>query len=91
MILPNIRAGLATAAMLSFALAIGEFALVKVLASSIATIPVVSATLMATTSGSFAPLSVITTVVLAMLFAISVAVAYVNRDRFAGALAGHAR
>lgn len=80
-VLPNIRPGLTTAAMLAFALAIGEFALVKVLASSVLTIPVWSAAAMTATGGSFAPLAVVTTVVFTMLFVLSAAVAYVNRGR----------
>jgi ABC-type spermidine/putrescine transport system permease subunit II len=80
-VLPNIRSGVATAAMLAFATAIGEFALVKVLAPSIVTVPVWSAAAMAATGGSLAPLSVVTTVVFAVLLATSVAIAWVNRGR----------
>jgi len=87
-VLPSIRSGLATAAMLAFALVIGEFALIKVLANSIVTIPIWSAAAMNSTSGSLAPLSVVTTVVFAMLFALSVAIVYVNRGRLTRALPG---
>lgn len=80
-VLPNIRAGIATAAMLAFALAIGEFALVKVLAGSLNTVPVLSASMMNASGGSFAPVAVMTTVVFVLLFVISVAVAWVNRER----------
>jgi putative spermidine/putrescine transport system permease protein len=80
-VLPNIRAGVATAAMLSFALAIGEFALVKILAGSIVTIPLWSAQAMEQRGGAIGPLSVVTTVVFVMLFVVSVAIAYVNRGR----------
>lgn len=82
-VLPNIRAGLATAAMLSFALAIGEFALVKLLAGSIVTIPVWSAEAMQLRGGSLGPLSVVTSVVFVMLFLVSVGIAYLNRGRIA--------
>jgi putative spermidine/putrescine transport system permease protein len=87
-VLPNIRAGLATAAMLAFALAIGEFALVKMLAGSLNTIPLLSATMMNASGGSFAPLAVMTTIVFVMLFVISVAVAWLNRDRLTSTYAG---
>lgn len=85
-VLPNIRPGIATAAMLAFALAIGEFALVKVLASSIVTIPVWSATAMIESAGSLAPLSVVTTVVFVLLFLISVAIVLVNRGQLMSAM-----
>ncbi len=89
-VLPNISAGITTAALLVFALAIGEFALVKVLASSVMTIPVWSASAIIATGGSFAPLSVVTTVVFALLFVLSAAVAYVNRGRITQQLPGMA-
>jgi ABC-type spermidine/putrescine transport system permease subunit II len=87
-VLPNIRAGITTAALLVFALAIGEFALVKVLASSVLTIPVWSAAAINATGGSFAPLSVVTTVVFVLLFVLSAAVAYVNRGRLTQQMPG---
>jgi ABC-type spermidine/putrescine transport system permease subunit II len=80
-VLPNIRAGITTAAMLAFALAIGEFALVKVLASSIQTVPVWSASAMTASGGSLAPLAVVTVVTFGLLFLVSAAVAYLNRGR----------
>jgi ABC-type spermidine/putrescine transport system permease subunit II len=87
-VLPNIRAGITTAAMLVFALAIGEFALVRVLASSIVTVPMWSAQAMNASAGSLAPLSVVTTVVFALLFVLSVGVAYLNRGSLTQALPG---
>ncbi|HEY7599909.1 MAG TPA: ABC transporter permease subunit [Candidatus Limnocylindrales bacterium] len=90
-VLPNIRAGIATAAMLAFALAIGEFALVKVLAGSLNTIPILSASMMLDSGGTFAPLAVVTSIVFVMLFVMSVAIAWLNRDRLTGSLAGPAR
>lgn len=87
-ILPNIRTGITTAAILVFALAIGEFALVKVLASSVVTIPVWSASAMNATGGSIAPLAVVTTVVFMLLFVLSAGVAYVNRGRLTQQLPG---
>jgi putative spermidine/putrescine transport system permease protein len=80
-VLPAIRPGLATAAMLAFALAIGEFALVKVLAPSVNTISIWSAGELQARGGAFGLLAVVTTTVFVILFALSVAVAYVNRGR----------
>jgi putative spermidine/putrescine transport system permease protein len=82
-VLPSIRGGLATAAMLSFALAIGEFALVRLLGGGIVTIPIWSAQQMDVRGGGLGPLAVVTTVVFVLLFVISAAIAYVNRGRAA--------
>jgi putative spermidine/putrescine transport system permease protein len=82
-VLPSIKAGLATAAMLSFALAIGEFALVRLLGGPIITIPVWSAEQMQVRGGGLGPLAVVTTIVFVLLFLISAAIAYVNRGRAA--------
>jgi putative spermidine/putrescine transport system permease protein len=87
-VLPNIRSGIATAAILAFALAIGEFALVKVLAGSLNTIPILSASMMRESGGTFAPLAVVTSVVFVMLFIMSVVIVWLNRDRLTGGLAG---
>jgi putative spermidine/putrescine transport system permease protein len=89
-VLPNIKPGLATAAMLAFAVAIGEFALVKVLASSITTLSLWSAGQMQAAGGAFGSLAVVTTLVFVMLFAISAAVAYLNRNRLEQVVAGAA-
>ena len=80
-VLPAIKPGLATAAMLAFALAIGEFALVKVLAPSVTTISIWSAGEMLATGGAFGLLAVVTTIVFVILFVLSAAVAFVNRGR----------
>jgi putative spermidine/putrescine transport system permease protein len=90
-VLPNIRSGMATAAMLAFALAIGEFALVNVLAGSLNTVPILSATLIMETGGTLAPLAVITSVVFVLLFVMSVAIAWLNRDRLNAGYAGPGR
>jgi putative spermidine/putrescine transport system permease protein len=87
-VLPNIRAGMATAAMLAFALAIGEFALVKVIAGSLNTISILSATLLRDSGGRFPPVAVMTTIVFTMLFAMSAAIAWLNRDRLTAAYGG---
>ena len=62
------RPGLVTAAMLAFALAIGEFALVKVLAGSITTISLWSAREMNAGGGAYALVAVVTTIVFVILF-----------------------
>lgn len=82
-VLPSIKGGLATAAMLSFALAIGEFALVRLLGGAIVTVPIWSAQQMEVRGGGLGPLAVVTTVVFVLLFVLSVAIAYVNRGRAA--------
>jgi putative spermidine/putrescine transport system permease protein len=82
-ILPNIKPGLATAAMLSFATAIGEFALIRVLASGIRSVPVWSAEALLDRGGGVAALAVVTFVMFVVLFLISAAVAWVNRERMA--------
>jgi ABC-type spermidine/putrescine transport system permease subunit II len=87
-ILPAIRPGLVSAAMLAFALAIGEFALVKVLASSITTISLWSAREMNRTGGAYASLAVVTTIVFIILFSLSTAVAYINRGRSSRSVPG---
>ncbi len=74
-VLPSIKGGLATAAMLSFALAIGEFALVRLLGGAIVTIPIWSAQQMQVRGGGLGPLAVVTTVVFVLLFVLSVAIA----------------
>jgi putative spermidine/putrescine transport system permease protein len=87
-VLPNIRSGLVTAAILAFALAIGEFALVKVLAGSLNTIPLWTARAMEASGGGLAPAAVVTTIVFVMLFALSAITAYVNRGRSSGEISG---
>lgn len=87
-VLPAIRPGLVTAAMLAFALAIGEFALVKVLAGSITTISLWSAREMNAGGGAYALVAVVTTVVFLILFGLSTAVAYINRGRTTEGLTG---
>ena len=89
-VLPSIRPGLATAAMLAFAIAIGEFALVKVLAQLIPTLSLWSAGQMQASGGGYSSLAVVTTVVFVILFFLSAAVAYVNRGQAGGAMPGSA-
>ena len=80
-VLPSIKPGVATAAMLAFAIAIGEFALVKVLARSITTLSLWSANQMEASGGAYGSLAVVTTIVFVLLFVLSAAVAYVNRGQ----------
>jgi putative spermidine/putrescine transport system permease protein len=79
-VLPNIRAGLTTGAMLCFATVVGEFAIVSVLASSVNSIPVWSThMLLARQNPGLAPLSVVTLTVFALLLVGSFAVARTTR------------
>lgn len=83
-VLPNIRAGLVTGVLLCFAMALGEFAIVSTLASSITTVSVWSAGAIresSVTSGGTSQLAVVTTITFALLFAVSAAAVYSNRHR----------
>jgi putative spermidine/putrescine transport system permease protein len=82
-VLPNIRAGLASGAMLAFATVIGEYALVSVLASSVNTIPVWSAHLLLDRNDSpgFAPLAVVTLCVFGLLIALALVVSRATRGQ----------
>jgi putative spermidine/putrescine transport system permease protein len=83
-ILPNIRTGLASGAMLAFATIVGEFAMVSVLASSVNTIPVWSAHVLNDRSyPSLAPLAVVTLTVFALLLLLSAVVARGSRGQVA--------
>ena len=84
MVLPNIRAGVVTGALLCFASALGEFAIVNVLASSITTVSVWGAGAIresSTEAGGTSELAVVTTVTFALLFVVSAAAVYGNRSR----------
>ena len=79
-VLPNIRPGLVAGAMLSFATVIGEFALVSVLASSVTTLPVWSASaLRDRATGAVGPLAAVTLLTFVLLFGLSWLVARLNR------------
>ena len=82
-VLPNIRTGLASGAMLAFATVIGEYALVSVLASSINTIPVWSAHLLLDRNNApgFAPLAVVTLCVFGLLLALALVVSRITRGQ----------
>jgi len=92
-VLPNIKPGLVTGGLLAFATALGEFAMVKVLASSVNTIPIWSAeTIRSYTGdpGAFNELAVVTTVLFFLLFILSAGVVYWNRGRTVQLLPGAA-
>jgi putative spermidine/putrescine transport system permease protein len=81
-VLPNIRSGLATGGLLCFATAMGDFAMVQILASSVRTLPIWSAEAIRDTSrhgGAFSELAVVTTITFGLLLVTSVAVV---RGRF---------
>lgn len=80
-VLPNIRTGLATGAMLAFATVMGEFAMVTVLASSVSTLPVWTAHELRdrTALGGLAPVAVVTMAMFVILFVLSALVAGVAR------------
>jgi putative spermidine/putrescine transport system permease protein len=82
-VLPNIRTGLASGAMLAFATVMGEYALVSVLASSVNTIPVWSAHLMLdrVSSPGIAPLAVVTLCVFGLLLVLAAVVSWITRGR----------
>ncbi|MEA2622221.1 MAG: putative spermidine/putrescine transport system permease protein [Chloroflexota bacterium] len=73
-VLPNIRPGLATGGLLCFATALGEFAIVQILASSVRTVPIWSAEAIRDTTrraGGLNELAVATTVMFALLLGVS--------------------
>lgn len=90
-ILPNIGPGLATGAMLVFAVVVGEFAVVNVIASSVKTIPVWMAEALRDFGGGVTSLAVVTTVLFALMFALSALVVYLNRGRLVAQLPGVTR
>lgn len=83
-VLPNIGPGVVTGGLLAFAAALGEFAMVKVLASSVNTIPIWSAEAIRSyggDAGAFNELAVVTSVLFALLFIVSAIVVYLNRGQ----------
>jgi ABC-type spermidine/putrescine transport system permease subunit II len=84
-VLPNIRTGLASGAVLTFATVIGEYALVSVVASSIQTIPVWSAhkLLYRSSDPGFPPLAVVTLSVFALLLVMALVVSRLTRGQVA--------
>jgi putative spermidine/putrescine transport system permease protein len=82
-VLPNIRTGIASGALLAFATVVGEYALVSVLASSINTIPVWSAhrLLVRGSDPGFGPLAVVTLSVFGLLLVLALVVGRLTRGR----------
>jgi putative spermidine/putrescine transport system permease protein len=82
-VLPNIRSGIASGALLAFATVVGEYALVSVLASSINTIPVWSAhrLLVRGSDPGFGPLAVVTLSVFGLLLVLALVVGRLTRGR----------
>jgi ABC-type spermidine/putrescine transport system permease subunit II len=82
-VLPNIRTGLASGALLAFATVIGEYALVSVLASSINTIPVWSAHIIQARAQNpgFAPVAVVTLTIFALLVVLALIVSRLTRGQ----------
>ena len=81
-VFPNIGAGLAAGGMLVFATSFGEFAIVQLLAGSrIENVSLYSLDLLNNTTSQLEKLAVLTIVSFVILFAISVAVVYLNRGQ----------
>ena len=90
-VVPNIGPGLATGGMLVFATSFGEFALVQILAGSrFENVSLYSLNLLTETSSQFEKLAVLTMITFVLLFAISVAVVYLNRGQIGLAPGGRA-
>jgi len=88
-ILPNISAGLAAGGMLVFATSFGEFALVQILAGArFENVSLYSLDLLLNTTSQVEQMAVLTILMFIVLFAISVAVVYLNRGREGGFLPG---
>ncbi|MGI9254364.1 MAG: ABC transporter permease, partial [Thermomicrobiales bacterium] len=88
-ILPNISAGLAAGGMLVFATSFGEFALVQILAGArFENVSLYSLDLLSNTTSQVSKLAVLTIVIFVVLFAISVAVVYLNRGTTGTVLPG---
>ena len=88
-VIPNITAGLAAGGMLVFATSFGEFALVQILAGArFENVSLYSLDLLNNTTSQVEKLAVLTIVMFLVLFAISIGVVYVNRNRVSLAVPG---
>jgi putative spermidine/putrescine transport system permease protein len=88
-VLPNIGPGVATGAMLAFAVSFGEFALVQILVGArFETVSLYSLDLLSGTNAQFNKLAVITVITFAVVFIISAAAVYLNRGQAARLLPG---
>lgn len=83
-VLPNIRPGTVSGALLAFATSFGEFAMVQTIARGVYTVPIWSAEAVRSYSGDpggFNRLAVVTTISFAILFALSAVVVYRSRGQ----------
>ncbi|MFM8594950.1 MAG: ABC transporter permease [Chloroflexota bacterium] len=88
-VIPNITPGLAAGGMLVFATSFGEFALVQILAGArFENVSLYSLDLLNNTTSQVEKLAVLTIVMFLVLFAISIGVVYVNRNRVSLAVPG---
>jgi putative spermidine/putrescine transport system permease protein len=88
-VFPNIGAGLATGGMLVFATSFGEFALAQLLVGSrFENVSLYSFNLLNNTTSQYEKLAVLTVITFVLLFAISVAVVFLNRGQAARLLPG---
>jgi putative spermidine/putrescine transport system permease protein len=92
-VLPNIRPGIVSGALLAFATSFGEFAMVQTLARGVYTVPIWSAEAIRSYSGdpgAFNRLAAVTTISFVVLFVMSAIVVYRNRGQTVRLLAGAA-
>lgn len=83
-VLPNISAGLAAGGMLVFATSFGEFAIVQVLAGArFENVSLYSLDLLNNTTSQVEKLAVLTIIMFVILFAISTAIVFLNRNNAA--------
>lgn len=90
-VVPTAMAGLVSGAMLAFATSFGEFALVQIIGRGVETVPLWSAEALrsySAESGRFNVLAGVTLLTFAMLFALSAAIVYMNRDQTVRLLPG---
>ncbi len=90
-VLPNIKPGVVTGALLAFATSFGEFALVQIVARGVYTVPIWSAEAIRSYTGepgNFNRLAVVTMVNFIVLFVLSAAVVYFNRGQTVRLLPG---
>jgi putative spermidine/putrescine transport system permease protein len=88
-VLPNIGPGVATGAMLAFAVSFGEFALVQILVGArFETISLYSLDLLSGTNAEFNKLAAITMITFIVVFIMSAAAVYLNRGQATRLLPG---
>lgn len=90
-VVPTAMAGVVSGAMLAFATSFGEFAMVQIIGRGVETVPLWSAEALrsySAESGRFNVLAAVTLLTFAMLFALSAAIVYMNRDQTVRLLPG---